>query len=452
MVKLCTRFAVGGLVTALMWAATPGAAAAEISHIIERGHQDLALFAGPGGVAAGVFDESTGTQPLASGQVAVAVPESQRRFVPVPPADLDTELWVLPDPQVADAPWFGFSTTAHPGGFDAITEDVTLRLQVNSGPGRVVVATNAPDFQSFDTVLDSEQPCTPWQYYGNTHAHANFFFSEPGAYSTTFTFNHAGADYPVDVVFLVGGGLELADAHAAQSAHPTDQCTGSATTGPGAVGGAGAQSGRGAKSRPQQLAADIRAMDRAVAGLDRTLDKTFKEAEAFLGVGTPAAQASRNNQAGKAQPGQDTQSSRNTQGSSAQSRESSLNSSQKSSPMQRTGTTSTPGRVQSPPRAHTNAPAQPTGDARASHSNSRPSGTHATSGERPRNAATASPNAQQSVPQPAPNAQTPAVNLANAEGNGMFWAGTMAGVGATFLLVGSALLAYVYASRRKQAE
>lgn len=123
------------------------------------------------------------------------------------------------------------------------------------------------------TVLfDSENPDITWDYPDHFHSHTGIIFSEPGAYATTFTFTlNDGSEHSIDVPFLVGG------------ADTAELCQLEWGSGEGGSGGSGSP-----KNRPQQLAKDINDTSKAIAQLDKTMDKTFKEADTFFNGGKPS--------------------------------------------------------------------------------------------------------------------------------------------------------------------
>lgn len=243
---------------------------ADSQHAFTRGHQDLALIGNSGDLDFVARDDESGRD-YSSGDFYVEV-GSNAAFEDSAGADIPSRGWQIPQTQDPDIPWLGFNTSY----IDEDTaRDATLSMTLHSGPegGRVVGFQNA--LGGAPTVLfDSENPDASWDYPDHFHSHTGIVFTEPGAYAVTFTFTlNDGSEYSIDVPFLVDGAdsSELCQLDWGSTAGSTE----------------GSGSGN-AKSRPQQLAKDINDTSKAIAQLDKTMDKTFKEADAFLTGGSPS--------------------------------------------------------------------------------------------------------------------------------------------------------------------
>lgn len=243
---------------------------ADSQHAFTRGHQDLALLGSGGDLDLVARDDET-DRDYSSGDFYVEV-GSNAAFDDAAGADIPSRGWQIPQTQDPEIPWLGFNTSY----IDEDTaRDATLSMTLHSGPegGRVVGFQN--ELGGAPTVLfDSENPDVNWDYPDHFHSHTGIVFTEPGAYAVTFTFTlNDGSEHSIDVPFLVGG---------ADSSELCQLDWGSAS-------GSGESSGSGnAKNRPQQLAKDINDTSKAIAQLDKTMDKTFKEADAFLTGGSPS--------------------------------------------------------------------------------------------------------------------------------------------------------------------
>lgn len=241
---------------------------ADSLHAFSRGHQDLALVGNSGDLSFIARDDESGKD-YTSGDFYVEV-GSNASFDESAGGDIPSSGWQIPQTQDPDIPWVGFNTSY----IDEDTAaDATLSLTLHSGPdgGRMVGFQNS--LGAAPTVLfDSENPDITWDYPDHFHSHTGIIFTEPGAYAATFTFTlNDGSEHSIDVPFLVGG------------ADTTELCQLEWGSGAGGSGGSGSP-----KNRPQQLAKDINDTSKSIAQLDKTMDKTFKEADTFFNGGKPS--------------------------------------------------------------------------------------------------------------------------------------------------------------------
>lgn len=261
----------------IILAAPPATAAEQASdtscdadslHAFSRGHQDLALVGGSGDLSFIARDDESGKD-YASGEFYVEV-GNNAAFDESTGSDIPSSGWQIPQTQDPNIPWLGFNTSYLD---EATAVDATLSLTLHSGPegGRMVGFQNSVGADP--TVLfDSEDPDITWDYPDHFHSHTGIIFSEPGAYAATFTFTlNDGSEHSIDVPFLVGG------------ADISELCQLEWGSGESGSGGSGSP-----KNRPQQLAKDINDTSKAIAQLDKTMDKTFKEADTFFNGGKPS--------------------------------------------------------------------------------------------------------------------------------------------------------------------
>lgn len=241
---------------------------ADSQHAFTRGHQDLALLGNSGDMRFVARDDESGDD-YSSGDFYVEV-GSNAAFDDAAGGDIPSHGWQIPQTQDPDIPWLGFNTSYID---EDAAQDATLSMTLHSGPdgGRVVGFQNS--LGGAPTVLfDSEDPDVDWDYPDHFHSHTGIVFTEPGAYAVTFTFSlNDGSEHSIDVPFLVGG---------------TD--TGELCQLEWGSGSGSASESGSAKNRPQQLAKDINDTSKAIAQLDKTMDKTFKEADTFLNGGKPS--------------------------------------------------------------------------------------------------------------------------------------------------------------------
>lgn len=264
---------------------------ADSLHAFTRGHQDLALVGDSGDLSFIARDDESGKD-YASGEFYVEV-GSNAAFDESAGSDIPSSGWQIPQTQDPNIPWVGFNTSYLD---ESTAADATLSLTLHSGPegGRMVGFQNT--LGAAPTVLfDSDNPDITWDYPDHFHSHTGIIFTEPGAYAATFTFTlNDGSEHSIDVPFLVG------------DADASDICELEWDSSEGDNAGSGSP-----KNRPQQLAKDINDTTKSIAQLDKTMDKTLKEADTLLNGGKPSetsrAQDSRHSTRpsarSKAQPG-----------------------------------------------------------------------------------------------------------------------------------------------------
>lgn len=264
---------------------------ADSLHAFTRGHQDLALVGDSGDLSFIARDDESGKD-YASGEFYVEV-GSNAAFDESAGSDIPSSGWQIPQTQDPNIPWVGFNTSYLD---ESTAADATLSLTLHAAPdgGRMVGFQNSVGAEP--TVLfDSDNPDITWDYPDHFHSHTGIIFTEPGAYAATFTFTlNDGSEHSIDVPFLVG------------DADASDLCGLEWGSSEGDDAGSGSP-----KNRPQQLAKDINDTTKSVAQLDKTMDKTLKEADTLLNGGKPSetnrAQDSRHSTRpsarSKAQPG-----------------------------------------------------------------------------------------------------------------------------------------------------
>ncbi|WP_255673068.1 choice-of-anchor M domain-containing protein [Glycomyces amatae] len=117
--------------------------------------------------------------------------------------------WLLPDTQRDGVLFAGWDTAEVPAG--ALADDaVDLALTGFSGPGELVVLT-VDDFGDASVKIDTADALPQAiATSARTHAHANWFFSEPGIYRLTWQAEAEAPDgtalasAPQDLLFVVG--------------------------------------------------------------------------------------------------------------------------------------------------------------------------------------------------------------------------------------------------------
>lgn len=186
------------------------------SHVVTRGHMDLAAGVYEGAVGAYLHDTADPAHPAHrdSGSFAIAVPDKARvgNVFASLGSEFADEAYALPQVQDPDLPWLGFNTEslyspeAGDLQLDANTP-ATVTMENVDGPGRVV--TGHAQLGTFETVLDGATPNSSHTYPGASHDHQYFIFSEPGVYSVDFVYRWIDRDgaeqtHSLHTYFLVG--------------------------------------------------------------------------------------------------------------------------------------------------------------------------------------------------------------------------------------------------------
>ncbi|RMI13010.1 TIGR03773 family transporter-associated surface protein [Cellulomonas triticagri] len=138
--------------------------------LVARIKDDHHVWRDPAGMVLHVSDTARGTVPAGYG------------FLGAP----GSTIWTIPEAQAAGVPWLGWNTQ-HPSVTSGLTGGVTFSLTSVSGPGDVVVymggTLGGAGQRVFDTVGGPRSTTVPL----NTHQHANWVFTRPGAYHLTLT-------------------------------------------------------------------------------------------------------------------------------------------------------------------------------------------------------------------------------------------------------------------------
>jgi putative ABC transporter-associated repeat protein len=92
-----------------------------------------------------------------------------------------TDVFVVPQTQNPDVVWVGWNTQ-DPEVMESIDRGVTMTMTGVQGPGELVVYLQSGDFAEPDVLWDSQAEPKPIWVDVNTHTHANWVFSKPGAY------------------------------------------------------------------------------------------------------------------------------------------------------------------------------------------------------------------------------------------------------------------------------
>ncbi|MDK8476567.1 MULTISPECIES: choice-of-anchor M domain-containing protein [unclassified Corynebacterium] len=235
---------------------------------ITEGHQDMALKDESGDINFVVKDDQKRKE-YQSEEFVVEVAEKNKQPISalnIP--SLPEEGWVLPQTQIEDVPWLGFNTQELSEDYLGSKQTATLSMAIASGPedGRIVAFQNE-GIGELKVRMDTEDG-TAWDYPGKSHAHPAFAFTKPGTYAVSFTFELPdGSRHHLHAGFLVGDDADAAELCGVDY-EESDDAEASVPT--------------GGTSRPNQLAKDIKGVDKAIAGLDKELENTLKEGQKFL--------------------------------------------------------------------------------------------------------------------------------------------------------------------------
>lgn len=235
---------------------------------ITEGHQDMALKDEGGDISFVVKDDQKEKE-YQSEEFAVEVAEkNKQRISDLKIPSLPDEGWVLPQTQIKDVPWLGFNTQELSEEYLGSKQTATLSMAIASGPedGRIVAFQNE-GIGDLKIRMDTEDG-TAWNYPGRSHSHPAFAFTKPGTYAVSFTFELPdGSRHHLHAGFLVGDDADPAELCGVDY-DESDDAEGSVPS--------------GGTSRPDQLAKDIKGVDKAIAGLDKELENTLKEGQKFL--------------------------------------------------------------------------------------------------------------------------------------------------------------------------
>ncbi|MER0078574.1 choice-of-anchor M domain-containing protein [Corynebacterium sp. KPL2830] len=235
---------------------------------ITEGHQDMALKDDGGDIDFVVKDDHARKE-YQSEEFAVEVADkNKQRISALDIPSLPEEGWVLPQTQIEDVPWLGFNTQELSEDYLGSKQTATLSMAIASGPedGRIVAFQNE-GIGELKVRMDTEDG-TAWDYPGRSHAHPAFAFTKPGTYAVSFTFELPdGSRHHLHAGFLVGDDADAAELCGVDYEESDD---------------AEASAPSGGTSRPEQLAKDIKGVDKAIAGLDKELENTLKEGQKFL--------------------------------------------------------------------------------------------------------------------------------------------------------------------------
>ena len=426
--------------------------------LITKGHQDMALSGDSGDLSFKVKDDDKGIEHDSESFAIEVSDDLKQPLSELSDSSLPDEGWVLPQTQDPNAPWLGFNTQELSQDLLAAGDTATLSMAIAQGPedGRIVayqMKLGGPK------VLMDTADGSAWDYPGNSHSHPAFVFTEPGTYAVSFTFELPdGSRHHLHAGFLVG-----------EQATATELCGVDYTDADAATGNGG-----DSNSRPKQLEKDVKDVDKAIAGLDKELDKTLQEGQKFLEGGKPQQG---DKDSGEDSAGKRKQASRTTAKDAGKVRAPhntpSTGSAQASGTPRKSGSGSGATTHRSASRVNDSASTAKTGKSAAtgtsSHRSASTSGSsHSTakkstdsrdakSTKRTKGKAAGSASTQQ-VPdagaaegRDTENVLTNAAAYTATLAKSSFWAGLLAGLGAFALVLGIGLLVYVQFFRKKKA-
>ncbi|MCW5560010.1 MAG: choice-of-anchor M domain-containing protein, partial [Verrucomicrobiae bacterium] len=157
-------------------------------------HTDaISVFAENGGLVLGSkadVDGQTGLR-LDPNLTLFNVEEATRTTVPNLPSvsflgPVGSDVWLAPEVQAPGKIWPGFSTEGIPVGM-LDRDQLILRLESVSGPGTLHVFQSGAFGEPIRLFSSTGTEHREWTIPRGTHAHANWAFSAPGAYTLTFS-------------------------------------------------------------------------------------------------------------------------------------------------------------------------------------------------------------------------------------------------------------------------
>jgi putative ABC transporter-associated repeat protein len=210
----------------------PGQADATGRAVLQAGHVDIGPRYRDGKWTIRIHDDSAVPPVWRSPADAVLrLRDSARRQVPDDPAYAflgarpGTDVYVIPQTQQQDVVWIGWNTQ-DPGVLKAITRGVTMNLRGVQGPGRVAVYLQSGNLGAPQVLWNSSSAFPqPLWVETNTHTHANWVFTEPGAYLLAVDISADLADGSTvrgEAVlrFAVGDSADPGEAHTAAFTAP----------------------------------------------------------------------------------------------------------------------------------------------------------------------------------------------------------------------------------------
>ena len=426
--------------------------------LITKGHQDMALSGDSGALSFKVKDDDKGIEHDSESFAIEVSDDLKQPLSELSDSSLPDEGWVLPQTQDPNAPWLGFNTQELSQDLLAAGDTATLSMAIARGPEDGRIVAYQMELGGPKVLMDTADG-SAWDYPGNSHSHPAFVFTEPGTYAVSFTFELPdGSRHHLHAGFLVG-----------EQATETELCGVDYTDVDAATGNGG-----DSNSRPKQLEKDVKDVDKAIAGLDKELEKTLQEGQKFLEGGKPQ-QGDKDSGADSA--GKRKQATRTTAKDAgkvgAPHNTPSTGSAQASSTPRKSGSSSGATTHHSASRVNDSASTAKTGKSAAtgtsSHRSASTSGSsHSTakkstgsrdakSTKRTKGKAAGSASAQQ-VPdagaaesRDSENVLTNAAAYTATLAKSSFWAGLLAGLGAFALVLGIGLLVYVQFFRKKKA-
>lgn len=243
--------------------------------VLERGHVDIGPRYVDGAWTVLVHDDAARTDDDATSvwrspdetvfrvgdEAILTVPDGEAyAFLGMPSGQ---EVHVVPQVQDPDVVWLGWNTQ-DPEVMSTIDRGVTMSLLGVEGPGDVVVYLQSGSFDEPDVLWDSRtvEPQPAWVAV-NTHAHANWVFSDPGVYLARVEISAELVDGGTvsdtrDLRFAVGEDTATDDALAASSVEPAA---------PGMAGSDAAVVDGGAAAPPPSSGPDTRVVATIAAGV-----------------------------------------------------------------------------------------------------------------------------------------------------------------------------------------
>ena len=157
--------------------------------VIDAGHADLGPVFADGKMQFLVRDDTQDTPVWRHLEdVVFAVSDGAKQTLPETDqfaftgAKPGAEVWVIPQTEVAGVPWLGWNSQA-PSLLERSANGMSLEFGGHEGPGQFSLFVQPGGFHEPQQLWNEQEPGTQSMWVEpNTHTHANWVFTEPGAH------------------------------------------------------------------------------------------------------------------------------------------------------------------------------------------------------------------------------------------------------------------------------
>ncbi|WJY73593.1 choice-of-anchor M domain-containing protein [Corynebacterium auriscanis] len=104
------------------------------------------------------------------------------------------QVYVLPQTEKQGVPWLGWNTQS-PALVKGVSRGVTMQLLGHQGPGQLTMFLQSGGFAKPQKIFNTAEPMPQGMFVDlNTHAHANWVFTEPGVHRVALGINAKTSD------------------------------------------------------------------------------------------------------------------------------------------------------------------------------------------------------------------------------------------------------------------